>query len=71
MSDTIAVGIGAVAMFLVGKWVMAQLARKGVRRWVQYAAGGAAAIVVLALVVGVLAPNRVPALPHVEASASG
>ncbi|WP_432720630.1 hypothetical protein R0381_003058 [Jeongeupia wiesaeckerbachi] len=71
MNESMAVGIGAVAMFLAWKWLVAQLAQKGVRRWLQYTVGGVVALLVLALVVGVLAPSRVPALPHTEASAVG
>ncbi|BCL75212.1 hypothetical protein JHS3_09480 [Jeongeupia sp. HS-3] len=61
MSETTAVGIGAVAMFLVWTWVAAQLAKRGMGRVVQLLVGGVVGILVLAAIVGALVPSRVPA----------
>ncbi|GHD60272.1 hypothetical protein GCM10007350_13040 [Jeongeupia chitinilytica] len=68
MNETTAVGIGAVAMLMVWKWAAAALAKKGLKRWIQHVVGGVAGVLVLALVVGILAPAR--QLPPVSSPAA-
>ncbi|AOX99454.1 hypothetical protein [Jeongeupia sp. USM3] len=68
MNEMTAVGIGAVALFVVWKWVAARVAGYGRGKVLQHLAGGIAGMLVLAAIVGVLAPSRMPAQPVPAAS---